>query len=93
MMLRYQNFIIQYSASFRSGRIYVVDTEKNPKAPLLHKVVQPEDIIKKTVLAYPHTSHCLASGDIMVSCLGDKDGNAEGSGFLLLDSEFNVKGR
>ncbi|KAG6393035.1 hypothetical protein SASPL_147265 [Salvia splendens] len=29
----------------------------------------------------------------MVSCLGDKDGNAQGSRFLLLDSDFNVKGR
>ncbi|MBA0856205.1 hypothetical protein Goshw_024675 [Gossypium schwendimanii] len=29
----------------------------------------------------------------MISCLGDKDGNAEGSRFLLLDSEFNIKGR
>ncbi|MED6130795.1 single stranded nucleic acid binding protein [Stylosanthes scabra] len=29
----------------------------------------------------------------MISCLGDKDGNASGNGFLLLDSEFNVKGR
>ncbi|KAF9609361.1 hypothetical protein IFM89_015616 [Coptis chinensis] len=74
-------------------RIYVVDTQKNPKAPSLHKVVEPESIIQKTGLAYPHTSHCLASGDILVSCLGDKDGNAEGNGFLLLDSEFNVKGR
>ncbi|RZC68617.1 hypothetical protein C5167_032785 [Papaver somniferum] len=33
-----------------------------------------------------------SAGDIMVSCLGDKDGNAEGNGFLLLDSEFNVEG-
>ncbi|KAF9606196.1 hypothetical protein IFM89_023651 [Coptis chinensis] len=79
--------------SLVSGRIYVVDTQKNPKAPSLHKVVEPESIIQKTGLAYPHTSHCLASGDILVSCLGDKDGNAEGNGFLLLDSEFNVKGR
>ncbi|KAI3997766.1 hypothetical protein MKX01_007653 [Papaver californicum] len=78
--------------SLLSGRIYVVDT-KDPKAPRLHKVVQSEEIVQKTGLAYPHTSHCLASGDIMVSCLGDKDGNAEGNGFLLLDSEFNVKGR
>ncbi|KAH7521599.1 hypothetical protein FEM48_Zijuj07G0050300 [Ziziphus jujuba var. spinosa] len=29
----------------------------------------------------------------MISCMGDKDGNAKGNGFLLLDSEFNVKGR
>lgn len=77
----------------RSGRIYVIDTKSNPTAPSLHKIVKPEDIIQKTGLAFPHTSHCLASGDIMVSCLGDKDGNAAGNGFLLLDSEFNVKGR
>ncbi|KAL1059812.1 hypothetical protein V6Z11_1Z005000 [Gossypium hirsutum] len=79
--------------SLVSGRVYVIDTQKNPKAPSLQKVVQPEDIVKNTGLAYPHTSHCLASGDIMISCLGDKDGNAKGNGFLLLDSEFNVKGR
>lgn len=79
--------------SLISGRIYIVDTATNPKAPSLHKVVEPEDIVRETGLAYPHTSHCLASGDIMVSCLGDKDGNAAGNGFLLLDSDFNVKGR
>ncbi|KAI0489414.1 hypothetical protein KFK09_029256 [Dendrobium nobile] len=79
--------------SLLSGRIYVVDVLTDPKAPALHKVVEPEDIVKETGLAYPHTSHCLASGDIMVSCLGDKDGNADGNGFLLLDSDFNVKGR
>ncbi|XP_020091394.1 selenium-binding protein 1-like [Ananas comosus] len=79
--------------SLLSGRIYVVDTTKDPRAPSLHKAVEPEDIAQKTGLAYPHTTHCLASGDIMISCLGDKDGNATGNGFLLLDSEFNVKGR
>jgi len=65
----------------------------NPRAPLLHKVVEPEEIAAKTGLAYPHTSHCLASSDILISCLGGIDGKAEGNGFLLLDSEFNVKGR
>ncbi|GAU39506.1 hypothetical protein TSUD_68700 [Trifolium subterraneum] len=79
--------------SLLSGRIYVIDTKTNPRSPSLHKIVEPEDIISKTGLAYAHTSHCLASGDIMISFLGDKDGNAAGSGFLLLDSEFNVKGR
>ncbi|KAF3662924.1 Selenium-binding protein 1 [Capsicum annuum] len=79
--------------SLISGRIYAVDTQKDPRAPSLYKVVQPDDVIQKTGLAFPHTAHCLASGEIMVSCLGDKDGNAEGNGFLLLDSDFNVKGR
>ena len=34
--------------TFRSGRIYVVDTQKNPRAPSLHKVVEPADIVQKT---------------------------------------------
>ncbi|KAG9446038.1 hypothetical protein H6P81_012166 [Aristolochia fimbriata] len=79
--------------SLLSGHIYVIDTQANPREPSLHKVVDHAEILQKTGLAYPHTSHCLASGDIMVSCLGDGEGNAEGNGFLLLDSEFNVKGR
>uniref|UniRef100_A0A7N0U3B2 Selenium-binding protein n=1 Tax=Kalanchoe fedtschenkoi TaxID=63787 RepID=A0A7N0U3B2_KALFE len=78
--------------SLISGRIYAVDT-KNAKAPSLHKVVDPVEIQGKTGLAYPHTSHCLASGDLLISCLGDKEGKAEGAGFLLLDEKFNVKGR
>jgi methanethiol oxidase len=59
----------------------------------LHNVFEYKDIAEKTGLGFPHTSHCLASGDIMISCLGDKEGNTTGNGFLLLDSEFNVKGR
>ncbi|CAA7405036.1 unnamed protein product [Spirodela intermedia] len=79
--------------SLLSSRIYVINTADDPRAPSLHKVVQPEEIEEKTGLAFPHTSHCLASSDILISCLGDKDGNAKGSGFLLLDSDFKVKGR
>lgn len=79
--------------SLLSGRIYVIDTATDLRAPSLHKAVELADILEKTGLAYPHTSHCLASGDLLVSCLGDKDGNAKGSGFLLLDSNFEVKGR
>ncbi|CAM8914920.1 unnamed protein product [Rhodiola kirilowii] len=75
-----------------SGRIYVVDT-KDARAPSLHKAVEPEEIHQKTGLAFPHTSHCLASGDLLISCLGSKEGKAEGNGFLLLDENFNVKGR
>ncbi|KAJ4881301.1 Selenium-binding protein 2 [Raphanus sativus] len=74
-----------------SGRIYAIDTMTDPKAPSLYKVVEPKEISEKTGLAFPHTSHCLASGDMLVSCLGDNEGNAEGNGFLLLDSDFNVK--
>ncbi|KAE8677595.1 Selenium-binding protein 2 [Hibiscus syriacus] len=75
-----------------SGHVYVIDTQKSPKAPPLHKVVEPADIVEKTSLVYPHTSHCLATGDIIISFLGDKDGHSKGNRFLLLDSQFNIKG-
>ena len=74
-----------------SGRIHLVDTE-DERAPKLHKVIEPEEIAKKTNLSTPHTVHCLADGNIMISMLGDAEGNGPG-GFLLLDSDFNVKGR
>ena len=77
----------------RSSRVYVVDTGKNERAPVLHKVIEPDVILSKTNLAFPHTAHCLASGEILISCMGDKDGNAQGAGFLVLGSDFNVKGR
>jgi selenium-binding protein 1 len=76
----------------KSGNIYVIDTASDPRAPKLHKTILGKDIVEKTNLTWPHTSHCLASGDLLVSHMGDKDGKAQG-GFVLIDSEFNIKGR
>lgn len=74
-----------------SGRIHFVDTE-DERSPKLHKVIEAEEIAKKTNLSAPHTVHCLADGNIMISMLGDAEGNGPG-GFLMLDSDFNVSGR
>lgn len=78
--------------SIVSTRVYVVDTGTNPRAPSIHKVVDPKDIIAKTKLSIPHTSHCLGSGEIMISAMGDEKEDAKG-GFIILDgSTFEVKG-
>jgi selenium-binding protein 1 len=74
-----------------SGRIHVLDAA-NPAAPKLHKVIEPETIAKEANLSAPHTVHCLPEGQIMISMLGDGQGNAPG-GFLLLDQEFKIAGR
>ena len=71
----------------RSGRIHVVDAA-DPRAPKMHKVIEPDEIAAKTKLTAPHTVHCLADGQIMISMLGDDKGNAPG-GFLLLDDKFD----
>lgn len=74
----------------RSSRVYIIDTQ-NKRAPKIHKVIEPEEIIVKTNLSAPHTVHCLADGNIMISMLGDGEGNGPG-GFLLLDENFEIAG-
>jgi len=74
-----------------SGRIHIIDAI-NPRQLTLHKVIEAEAIAKKTNLSTPHTVHCLADGRIMISMLGDAQGEAPG-GFLLLDQKFNIVGR
>lgn len=75
-----------------SSRVYVVDVASEPRAPKLHKVIEAKEIQDKCGLSYLHTSHCLASGEVMISTLGDPKGNGKG-GFVLLDGEtFEVKG-
>ncbi|BAZ22726.1 hypothetical protein NIES4073_36130 [Kalymmatonema gypsitolerans NIES-4073] len=75
----------------RSSRIHIVDTA-DTKAPKLHKIIEPEEIKEKTNLTAPHTVHCLADSHVMISMLGDSEGNGPG-GFLLLDENFDIAGR
>lgn len=43
------------------------------------QVIEAEDIHAKCGLGYVHTSHCLASGEVMISTLGDSKGNGKGT--------------
>jgi selenium-binding protein 1 len=74
-----------------SSRLHVIDTSE-PRRPRMHKVIEPEEVVRKAKLTGPHTVHCLSDGRIMISMLGDENGNGPG-GFLLLDENFNVTGR
>ncbi|CAG5133881.1 unnamed protein product [Candidula unifasciata] len=73
--------------ALNSDRIYVIDVGADPKQPRIHKIIEPDDVHSKTGLGAPHTSHCLASGEVMISCIGDAQGNSSKSGFILLDGE------
>jgi selenium-binding protein 1 len=73
-----------------SSRIHVVDTA-NPREPKMHKVIEPKEVIGKAKLTAPHTVHCLGDGRVMISMLGDENGDGPG-GFLLLDDKFDVAG-
>ena len=53
----------------RSSRIYIVDTKPDPTQAKIHKVIEPEEVFKKTGYSRPHTVHCGLEG-IYVSTLG-----------------------
>ncbi len=75
----------------KSSRIHVIDV-LDPANPRMHKVIEPEEVLRKTDLSAPHTVHCLADGTIMISMLGDAKGRGPG-GFLTLNENFEITGR
>jgi len=78
--------------ALESDRVYVIDVLTDERAPRIHKIVEPAEIHKVGV-SMMHTSHCLQSGQIMISTMGDVNGNNQGS-FVLLDGEtFDVVGK
>jgi selenium-binding protein 1 len=78
---------------FRSSRIHVVNVADDPRRPRIDKVIEPEEIVRATGLTRPHTVHCMPGENIVISMLGDADGNGA-CGFAVLDARtFEVKGR
>lgn len=73
-----------------SNRVYVIDVGKNPKKPEIFKEIDGDVLLSNNVSA-PHTSHCLANGNIMISTMGDKNDNAK-CDFIIFDSDFNCLG-
>ena len=56
-------------------------------------MIEPEEVVRKTGYTRPHTTHCMPGGNVVVSMLGDAEGNGA-CGFALLDAEsFELKGR
>jgi methanethiol oxidase len=75
----------------RSSRIHILDTKPDPANPKLVKVIEPEEVIKKTGYSRVHTSHCGPDG-IYMNGLGGADGNGPGGIFVLDPETFEIKG-
>ncbi|MFB6111717.1 MAG: selenium-binding protein SBP56-related protein [Halobacteriaceae archaeon] len=74
----------------RSSRIHVLDTEDR-RDPELETVIEPEEVYEHDLSA-PHTVHCIPDGEILISMLGDADGDLPG-GFLEINEDFEIQGR
>ena len=78
---------------FRSSRIHVVNVADDPRRPRIEKVIEPDEVVAKTGYTRPHTVHCMPGDNVVISMLGDADGNGAG-GFAVLDAKtFELKGR
>jgi selenium-binding protein 1 len=67
-----------------SSRIYIIDTT-DPSNLSITKIIE-KDSLKEFNVTMPHTAHCLADGNIMVSTLGDANDNNK-CDFLLIDNK------
>ena len=73
-------------------KIYI---KPDPTKAAIHKIIEPEEVFKKTGYSRPHTIHCGPEG-IYVSTLGGggKDGTNGPPGVFIMDCEtFEILGR
>jgi methanethiol oxidase len=78
---------------FRSSRIHVLNVADDPRRPWIEKVIEPQEIVRRTGYTRPHTVRNLPGGNVLISMLGDAEGNGVG-GFAVLDAHtFEVTGR
>jgi selenium-binding protein 1 len=75
-----------------SSRIHIVDTAPDPRAPRLVKVIEPEEVMKKSGYSGPHTVHCGPDG-IYMNALGNTEGDGPGGIFMLDHETFEVRGK
>lgn len=79
----------------RSSRLYIIDTEPDPRRPTIAKVIEPEEVFRKTGYSRPHTVHCGPEG-VYISTLGGggADGTDGPAGIFILDCEsFELRGQ
>jgi selenium-binding protein 1 len=76
----------------RSSRIHILDTKADPASLRLVKVIEPEEVAKKTGYSRPHTTHCGPDG-IYMNAIGSADGGGPGGIFVLDPDTFEIQGR
>jgi methanethiol oxidase len=76
----------------RSSNIHIIDTKTDPRNPEIVKVIEADQIAKRTGYSRLHTVHCGPDG-IYVNAIGSTSGDGPG-GILILDHDsFDVLGR
>nr|XP_042903302.1 methanethiol oxidase-like [Parasteatoda tepidariorum] len=94
-------YVTCVSAKWQTTNIpdFIATVDLDPESSTFSKVrlsitfvVDTQEFHEKGKAGGPHTVHCLPSGDVMISCLGDETGEAKGTFVLLEQGTFKVKG-
>ena len=75
----------------RSSRIHILDVKDDPRQPKLAKVIEADELARRTGYSRPHTSHCGPDG-LYMSALGAPDGGGPGGLFVMDHEDFSIKG-
>ena len=75
----------------KSSRVYVLDTKADPQQPKIVKVIEPEEIARKTGYSRVHTTHCGPDG-IYLNALGAPNGEGPGGIFTIDPETLEVRG-
>ncbi|MDQ3353689.1 MAG: selenium-binding family protein [Actinomycetota bacterium] len=76
----------------RSSRIHIIDTKPDPRSPVMAKVIEADELARRTGYSRPHTSHCGPDG-VYMNGLGAPDGDGPGGIFLLDHDSFEPLGQ
>lgn len=76
--------------SLNSNRIYVFDMSEDERKPTLDLTIH-DSVMSEHDVSAPHTAHCMADGTVLISTMGDRNGNAKGD-FIQFDGDFNCLG-
>src|SRR5947208_12347970 len=78
----------------RSSRIHILDTKTDPRQPRIVKVIEPDEVARKTGYSRPHTTHCGPDG-IYLSAIGapNGEGPAASSSWITSRSRSSAPGR
>ncbi len=88
--MKRQNLVVP---GFRSSNIHIIDVASDPRRPEIVKVIDGSEVKRKTGLSAPHTVHCMPGEIVVVSMLGNANGDAPG-GLAAFDARtFDVLGR
>jgi selenium-binding protein 1 len=75
----------------RSSRIHVLDTKADPSHPRLVKVIEADEVARKTGYSRPHTTHCGPDG-IYMNAIGSANGTGPGGIFVLDADTLDIRG-